>query len=95
VALLAELQAALVGLGVRSVVARNHRLVLRWNSIGPFGPSGPTDPQLHVLISAGSVVVTVDGDSYRLDCGEDVPASDPASVARRIASLRTATAASS
>ncbi len=41
--LLAELQDALAPLGVRSVLARNHRLVLQYNH-SPCEPSGLTNP---------------------------------------------------
>jgi len=91
--LLTDLKAALAHLGVSSVLARNQRLVLRYNQV-PQEPSGLTDPRLHILTPAGTAGVTADGDRYRLDSGEDMPASDPASAARRIASLSTATAAS-
>ena len=79
--LLAALQAALAGMGVRSVVARCHRLVLRWNSAGPFGPSGLTDPQLHIFAPAGTTVATTDGTAYRLRAGQQCPAGDPAAAA--------------
>jgi hypothetical protein len=42
--LLAELQAALNAIGVRSVLAGNRRLVLRYEQ-DHYEPSGPTDPQ--------------------------------------------------
>jgi hypothetical protein len=82
--LLGELQAALAGIGVRSVVARNHRLVLRWNIPGPFRPSGPTDPQLHIFGPAGTTVATTDGIAYHLTAGQQCPADDPAAAAELI-----------
>jgi hypothetical protein len=42
--LLGELYAALAALGVRCVLARRHRLVLRYNDTPPLAESGPTDP---------------------------------------------------
>lgn len=44
VLLLAELKAALAEQGTRSVLARNHRLVLRYNDPPPLEPSGLTNP---------------------------------------------------
>jgi len=78
--LLAELQDALTALGVRSVLARNHRLVLRYNRV-PSGPSGMTDPQLHVFTPDGTCVATTDGTTYRLASGRQCPAADPAAAA--------------
>src|SRR6266567_3044223 len=63
--LLAELQDALTDLGVRSVLARNHRLVLQYNR-GPSGPSGLTEPQLYIFASEGIDIATTDGSTYNL-----------------------------
>jgi hypothetical protein len=82
--LLAELQAALNAIGVRSILAGNHRLVLR-NEHDHYEPSGPTDPQLHVLTAAGTRVATTEGTRYTLTSGPSYPASDPAAAATRIA----------
>ena len=82
--LLRDLQAALARMGVHSVLARNHRLVLRWYSAGPFGPSGPTDPELHVFTPSGTAVATTDGTAYRLASGFNYPAADPAAAAAMV-----------
>jgi hypothetical protein len=82
--LLADLQIALTKLGVRCVLARYHRLVLRWYSSGPFGPSGLTDPQLHIFTSADAVVATTDGTTFYLTTGQQCPADDPAAAAEHI-----------
>jgi hypothetical protein len=42
--LLAELQAALAGPGVRCILAGRQRLVLRYSEPPPHAPSGPADP---------------------------------------------------
>jgi hypothetical protein len=81
VVLLGDLQAALAGIGVPSVLARNHRLVLRWYSSGPFGPSGLTDPELYVFASSGTSVATTDGTAYHLAGVRTCPAADPAAAA--------------
>lgn len=81
-ALLTELQASLAALGVRSVLARTRRLVLR-SGQAPYEPSGPTNPQLHVLTDEGTRVVTTDGAAYLTDA-QPHPASDPAAVAAHI-----------
>src|SRR6266699_17312 len=81
--LLAELQDALAALGVRSVLARNHRLVLRYNRV-PSGPSGMTDPELRILAPAGTHIATTDGTTYRLASSQEYPAGDPAAVAALI-----------
>jgi hypothetical protein len=82
--LLAELQAALTGLGVRCVLARRQRLVLRYSDKAPLEPSGPTDPTLHVFAPDGTRVASMDGTVYRLGSGQEFPASDPATAATMI-----------
>jgi hypothetical protein len=86
--LLAELRNALSSLGVRCVLARTQRLVLRWNSPnpGPYRPSGPTDPQLHIFTPDGTAVATTDGTTYHLAAGQQCPADDPAGAAALISS---------
>ncbi len=69
-----------MALGVRSVLARNHRLVLRSNC-SPCEPSGLTEPQLHIFAPDGPVIATTDGTTYRLTSGTECPAADPAAVA--------------
>src|SRR6266700_7949177 len=86
--LLAELQDALTDLGVRSVLARHHRLVLQYNRV-PSGPSGLTDPELHILAPAGTDIVTTDivttdGTTYRRASGQQYPVADPAAAAALI-----------
>jgi hypothetical protein len=84
--LLAELRSSLAELGVRSVVARNHRLVLRYNQV-PLEPSGLTNPRLHIFCRSAARTAVTDGMSYRLDSGEEFPASDPAAAAVHLACL--------
>lgn len=86
--LLAGLQARLARLGVRSVLARRHRLVLRFNDPPPLAPSGPTEPTLHVFAPGGTQIATTDGNVYRLDSGLELPASDPAAAAASIHHLQ-------
>ncbi len=81
--LLAELQSALAGLGVRGVLARKHRLVLLYNR-SQCEPSGLTDPQLHIFAPSGIGLATTDGSAYILSSGEQVPASDPGAAAAAI-----------
>jgi hypothetical protein len=71
-ALLRELKAELSALGIESVLARNHRLVLRYNA-GPLDPSGLTDPQLHIFTAAGKQVATTDGAVFPAGQGSGVP----------------------
>ena len=78
--LLADLQAALAAHDIASVLARNHRLVLR-SERGPCEPSGPTDPQLHIFTRDGTDVATTDGITYSLASGTEYPAGDPAATA--------------
>ena len=81
--LLSDLQTALAGLGIRSVLARTHRLVLR-PPAAPCGPSGQVNPQLHIFTPAGTAVATTDGTAYHLASGQDCPAADPAAAATLI-----------
>jgi hypothetical protein len=81
--LLTELRAALTDLGLACVLARKHRLVLRYNH-SPIGASGLTDPQLHVFSPDGTIIATTDGTAYLLDSGSRYPASDPAAAALAI-----------
>ena len=81
--LLAELQGALEAQEIHSVLARNHRLVLLYNRV-PSGPSGMTDPQLHILAPDGTDIATTDGTTYRLASGQEYPAADPAAAAALI-----------
>jgi len=89
--LLAELQTSLASLGIRCVLARNHRLVLRYNCV-PCESSGPTDPQLHIFAPDGTDIATTDGSTYNLVSGERYPADDPAATAAFITQARLAEA---
>jgi hypothetical protein len=86
--LLADLQAALAAQGVRSVLARRHRLVLRGGRTTPIGarpePSGPTDPQLHILGPDATEIATTDGTTYHVASGTRYPAGGPAAAATSI-----------
>lgn len=82
--LLAELQAALAGLGVHSVLARHHRLVLQYGR-SPCEPSGMTDPTLHIFASDGTDIATTDGKTYSLTSGANGATSDPKAAAAEIA----------
>ncbi len=81
--LLAELQAALAAQQVGSVLASNHRLVLRYSAI-PCEPSGLTNPQLLIFGPDGTGTASTDGISYRLPDGAEYPAADPAAAATAI-----------
>ncbi len=83
-ALLSALRDGLADLEVPCVLARNQRLVLRYNQ-ADCGPSGLTDPVLHIFPAGGGArSATTDGSTYRLDSGEEFPASDPAAAATLI-----------
>jgi hypothetical protein len=82
IALLTELQAALTRLGVQSMLARRHRLVLRYAD-NPVPPSGPTNPTLHVF-AASTLTVSTDSTTYRISTGQELPAGDPAAAAALI-----------
>lgn len=90
--LLNALHAALDSFGIRCVLARNHRLVLRYNE-APVSPSGLTDPRLHIFFPCGTRTAVTDGAVYRLDTGETAPAGDPAAATRLL--TRTLPAAAS
>lgn len=79
VTLLAELQSALAAPGIQSVLVRNRRLVLR--ASGPWEPSGPTEPHLHVFLADGTEKVTTDGTKYHFTSGPAYPADDPQAAA--------------
>jgi hypothetical protein len=81
--LLTELQAALAECQMRSVLARNHRLVLRYNQ-HPCAPSGLTNPQLHIFGADWTDTATTDGTIYRLASGPEYPAADPPAAAAAI-----------
>jgi hypothetical protein len=82
--MLAELQAALTALDVNTVLARRHRLVLRYSDPPPLAPSGPTSPTLHIFAPDGTRTATADGSVYQLDDGRTFPISDPATAAAAI-----------
>jgi hypothetical protein len=67
-----------------ALVATRRRIVLRADLSG--GPSGPTGPELYVLLDGALAIVTTDGTSYHL-AGVVVDAdSDPDAGAEAIAS---------
>ncbi len=84
--LLADLQAALAAEDIHSVLARNHRLVLR-SGRTPCERSGPTDPQLHLFLPAGPTIATIDGAAYSVDSGQTSPVDDPRAAATLIRQL--------
>jgi hypothetical protein len=81
--LLAELRCALSAKGFESVLARNRRLVLRYNK-SPCAPSGLTDPTLHILGADHVGVVTTNGTIYSLPGGQECPVANPAQAAQTI-----------
>lgn len=82
--MLAELQAALTALDVNTVLARRHRLVLRYSDPPPLAPSGPTSPSLHIFAPDGTRTAIADGSVYQLDDGRTFPIGDPATAAAAI-----------
>jgi hypothetical protein len=82
--MLAELQAALTELDVNTVLARRHRLILRFSHPSPLAPSGPTSPTLHIFAPDGTRTAMADGSVYQLDDGRTFPLGDPATVAAAI-----------
>jgi hypothetical protein len=84
-ALLERLRETLTGLGVECVLARNRRLVLRYNQ-SPLEPSGLTELRLHVFGPGGKDIVTTDGASYRLASGAKCGTDDPAGAAALVVS---------
>lgn len=83
--LLAELRAAFAALGVRCVLARKHRLVLRYD-VGAWEPSGPVNPELHIFAGDSADIATTDGTTYSLASGGQFPADDPAAAAAAVLS---------
>jgi hypothetical protein len=81
---LAQLQAALETAGVRCVLARRHRLVLRYNR-GPDEPSGLTDPELRLYFTDHTDTATTNGAFYRFGSGHEFPVADPSAAAEAIA----------
>jgi hypothetical protein len=86
-AALARLQDELADLGVESVLVGRH--VLRLSGPGPWQPSGPADPELHVLATNWRCTVTTDGERYQLINGAKHPADDPAGAARHLLDVGT------
>jgi hypothetical protein len=80
-ALLTDLQSALAAQGIRSVLARHHRLVLG-GSQTKCEPSGSTDPQLHIFTSPGKDIATASGSAYLFASGAEHPVNDPAQAVR-------------
>ena len=84
--LLAALQETLKQRQIQGILARNQRLVLRYNG-GPHEPSGLTDPKLHVF-GPQKHVVTIKDSAYVLDGGKQF--NSPAIVAATIATAPSA-----
>lgn len=84
--MLAALQETLKRQQIRSILARKHRLFLRYND-GPHEPSGMTDPELHVF-GPKKHVVTIKDSAYVLDGGKRFHR--PAAIAAAIAVARAA-----
>jgi hypothetical protein len=82
--MLAELQAALTTFDVSTVLARRHRLVLRYSDPPPLAPSGPTSPTLHIFAPDGTRTATTDGSVYQLEDGRTFPVGNPAAAAAAI-----------
>jgi hypothetical protein len=74
--LLAELRDVLAAQGIRAILARNHRLVLRSDK-APYEPSGPTDPALHIFLCDCTTIATTDGTTYVFTTGQRAAASEP------------------
>ena len=86
--LLTELQTALAARQIRSVLARNHRLVLRYN-YSSYEPSGMTNPRLHIFGPDGTGIATTDGTTFSLASGPVVyPCEDPDAAAIAISLIR-------
>lgn len=81
--LLEELQAAFAGLGVRCVLARKRRLVLRYD-VARCGSSGPVDPELHIFAGDHADIATTDGMAFVLSGGGRHPADDPLAAAAAV-----------
>ncbi|SRR6266851_7418205 len=81
--LLIMLKVALADRGVRSLLIGRHVLALR--AAAPFEPSGPADPELHVLSAANREVITTDGAMYWLNTGGALAVDDPAAAAEQLA----------
>ena len=81
--LLSELRSALEVLGICGVLARNHRLVLRYND-APLEPSGLTDPELRLPALHGFSIITTDGSAYAFADGRRYPVGDLPAVAAEI-----------
>lgn len=83
---LIRLQDALAAQGIESVLVGRHALTLR--TAGPWQPSGPADPELHVLGVGHRHIVTTDGQHYHFADGDVCPAGDPVGAASRLVSAR-------
>jgi len=81
-AVLRRLKAELAALGVESVLVGRH--LLRLSGTAPWSPSGPVDPELHVLAAGCPCTITTNGGRYLLPGGAERPAADPAGAAARI-----------
>ena len=85
--LLAQLHAALEAQQFHCVLARKHRLVLRYSTL-QREPSGLTDPELHAFGQDSTDIITTDGTTYTLASGQQYPTADPDAAARKIGAAR-------
>jgi len=87
-ALLLGLQAALGGLGVQAVLARNHHLGLRTEFAPVSAACGLKPPVLHIFTARDGVVrVHVSDGSFALATGQSFPAGDAEKAAKEISCL--------
>jgi hypothetical protein len=86
--LLLVLQAALGGLGIRAVLARNHHLGLPTEHARVSGACGLKPPSLHVFAGRlGLLRVQVSGGSFAVATGHCFPVGDPEAAAQEISHL--------
>jgi hypothetical protein len=82
------LQVALGGLGIRSVLARNHHLGLPTEHARVSGVCGQKPPSLHVFAGRlGLLRVQVSDGSFALATGQSFPAGDAEAAALDISRL--------
>jgi hypothetical protein len=77
--LLGTLRDALAERSIETVLVTRRRIVLRADMSG--GPSGPTDPSLHIFGGAGVEIVRTDGTQFIFASGNAYPATNPRAAA--------------
>lgn len=87
-AVLTRLRDELATRGIESVLAGRHTLIL--SGCGPWAPSGPGDPELHVLGVGGRCIVATDGQRYQFAEGSTHSADDPSGAAGYVLAARDA-----